>query len=107
MNLNYTQLLAIAAQWAAILTALVAVLAYGRYLNERRKKRRKLEAHLKAARDRGVDHGQRTVLHLMSRLSMSESDVLDAAFRSKHIRPAVSVDDQTGHAKALLFEYVP
>jgi hypothetical protein len=104
--MTYRGLLEITAQWAAILTAAIAALAYGRYAYERFQKRRRLENYLKDETESGVDQGKRTVIHLMARLSMTESEVLDAAFRSKHVRPAVSVDWQ-GRADALLFEYEP
>lgn len=102
----YSHLLEITSHWAAILTAAVAVFAYGRYVYERFNKRRKLEEHLKNERDLGTDQGKRSVLHLMANLSMSESEVLDAAFRSTRVRPAVSVDCQ-GRAEAILFVYDP
>lgn len=102
--MSYSGLLEITAHWAAIVTAAVAVFAYGRYAYERCRKRRKLEHHLRDEKARGIDRGQRTVLHLMAHLGMTESEVLDAAFRSKYVRPAVSVD-WNGRAEAMLFEY--
>jgi hypothetical protein len=102
--MTYTKLLEISSHWAAIATAVVAVFAYGRYVYECYQKRRKLEEHLKEEKSMGVDQGQRTVLHLMAQLRMTEAEVFDAAFRSKHIRPANSVDWQ-GRADAILFEY--
>ena len=64
------------------------------------------EKHLLEEQKRGIDRGQRTVLHLMSRLRMTESEILDAAFRSNHVCPAVTVDEQ-GRAEDILFEYDP
>lgn len=43
-------------------------------------------------------------MHLMARLSLTEAEVLSAAFRSKKISPVVGVDDK-GRADKLLFEY--
>ena len=101
----YECALGMAANWAAILTAIIAVLAYGRYEWSRCQKRLRLEKHLKAEKAKGTDKGQRTVLHLVAHLSMSEDDVLDAAFRSKRVQ-CVTTSDQEGYVSKLLFEYV-
>ena len=95
--------LEILANIAAILTAMIAVWAYGRFLWERRQKRIRLETHLRDEKN-SADQGQRTVLHLVAHLGMSEAEIVDAAFKSKVIRRLVSVDDQ-GRADRLLLEY--
>ena len=102
---GYERILGIAADWAAILTAIIAVLAYGRYEWVRHQKRTRLEEHLKAEKANGTDKGQRTILHLVARLSMTENDVLDAAFRSKRVRCVINSDIE-GYVAQLLFEYV-
>ncbi len=104
--MTYSRVLEVTSHWAAILTAGVAVWAYGRYLYERHQKRLRLEAHLKAEKKAGHDEGQRTILHLVAQLGMTETEVVDAAFRSKCIRRVVSTDEK-GHASALLLEYDP
>ena len=43
-------------------------------------------------------------MHLMARLSLTEAEVLSAAFRSNKISPVVGVNDE-GRADTLLFEY--
>ncbi|NTI17046.1 hypothetical protein G6L29_15505 [Agrobacterium rhizogenes] len=95
--------LEILANIAAILTAMIAVWAYGRFLWERRQKRIRLETHLRDEKN-SADQGQRTVLHLVAHLGMSEAEIVDAAFKSKVIRRLVSVDEQ-GRADRLLLEY--
>lgn len=102
--MTYEALLSIIANWAAILTAAVATFAYGKFLYERCDRQRRLENYLRDEKKQGVDNGQRTVLHLMARLAMTESEVLGAAFRSNKIRKALGVDEQN-RANALLFEY--
>jgi len=102
--MKYGEFLHIAGSWAAIVTALVAVMAYGLYRWEKRKKRRRLEQHLKIEKELEEDRGQRTVLHLMSHLRLTEADVLDAAFRSNKVRSRIDADAQ-GLAQRLLFEY--
>lgn len=103
--MTYDRVLELASAGAAILTAAVAVVAYWRYSRERSKKRQLLEEHLKQEKERGLDQGQRSILHLMAELRMTESGVLDAAFASKKVRCVTKVDEQF-QAKALMFEYV-
>ncbi len=102
--MTYGQLLVITANWAAILTAVVATTAYGRYLCIQVSQRHVVEKHLRSEKATGKNSGKRTVLHLMANLSLTETEVLSAAFRSKKVSPAVSVDE-VGRADALLFEY--
>lgn len=104
--MSYMSVLEITSHWAAILTSAVAVLAYGRYLLERRQKRLRLERYLESEKREARDRGQRTVLHLVAQLGMTETEIVDAAFRSRHVRRVVGVDDD-GRASVLLFEYAP
>jgi hypothetical protein len=104
--MTYEKSLEIAAHWAAILTSVVAVWAYGRYVYDRREKRIRLEKYLEAETAAGTDQGQRTVMHLVARLGMTESEIVDAAFRSRHVSRAVGVDDR-GRADTLLFVFKP
>ncbi|MCH9764505.1 MAG: hypothetical protein K0U34_00725 [Alphaproteobacteria bacterium] len=101
----YTDVLEIAAHWAAIVTACIAGIAGLRFWMERRAKRRKLERYLKHEKDKGTDKGQRTLLHLTSRLAMTESDILQAAFSSRHIKTRVGADSETKRADTLFLEY--
>ena len=103
--MTYSGVLEMAAQWAAIFTALVAVVAYGGYLLDRGSKRRRLEKYLEREKKAGRDQGQRTILHLVARLGMSEAQIMDAAFRSRHIRRVVGSDSK-GRADVLLLEYM-
>lgn len=102
--MSYERLLQIAGAWAAIATAVVAVLAYGQYLLARHKKRIRLEQHLKEEKNTGGDRGQRTILHLMRVLRMTEAEIIDAAFRSKVVNCRTHVGED-GRADALLFQY--
>ena len=92
------------ANWAAILTAFVATTAYGGYVCNQVSQRRALENYLRNEKIGGHDTGKRTVLNLMAQLSLTESEVLSAAFRSKKISPAVSADNK-GHDNIFMFEY--
>jgi len=102
--MKYDDLLGVTANWAAILTAVIATVAYGRFLYAQASQRRALEKYLRSEKERAVDSGRRTVKHLMANLSLTESEVLGAAFRSSKVDPAVSVNEK-GHADNLLFEY--
>lgn len=102
---SYERLLGIVANWAAILTAAVAVVAFGLYHWERRQKRLRLEDYLKSEKTKGTDQGQRGMQHLVARVGMSESDVLDIAFRSKRIRRVTRVDED-GFATMVMLEYI-
>ena len=100
----YEKMVSIVANWSAILTAVVAVSGYGRYLIGQCERRSKLEAYLRSEKLRGIDQGRRSIIHLMGNLSMTEAELLSAAFRSKTVNSCFVVAD--GRADALLFEYV-
>jgi len=97
--------LEIAGQLAAIFTAIVAAFGYGLYRWERRARRRRLEMYLKEERLRGVDRGQRTLLHLVARVGLTEAELLQAAFDSRVIERRVGTDPETKRANALFLEY--
>jgi uncharacterized iron-regulated membrane protein len=96
--------LEIVSHLAAIATGVVAVAAYWMYLHDRKAKRLRLEKHLREEKERDTDHGQRTLLHLVARLGMSEGEIMDAAFRSKVIARRVATD-KDGRANMLFLEY--
>jgi hypothetical protein len=104
--MSYTHVLEITSHWAAILTALVAVVAYVRYRWGIHSKRIQFENYLKAEKAAGRDKGQRTILHLMARLGLTEAEVLQASFGSKHLVRRLAVDPTTLRADAILLEYV-
>lgn len=103
--MTYEGSVSIVANWAAILTAAVAVSGYGRYLLGQRKLRLRLEDHLREEKRRDQDQGRRGIVHLMGNLSMTEAELLSAAFRSTLVKSSFVVDPQ-GRAERLLFEYV-
>ncbi len=89
---------------AAIITALVAAFGYGFYICDRFCKRRHLEKYLKSEKEKEEDRGQRSLLHLMAKLGMTEAELLQASFRSKNIDRKISPNNKTGRAEALLLE---
>ena len=88
----------------AIVTAVITALVSSWYFHQRCQKRLRLENYLKAQKDAGANKGQRTVMHLVAALGMTEAEIVDAAFRSGHIERKVTVD-QDGAASRLLLEY--
>ena len=89
---------------ASIVTAIIAGWAGSWFLYQRRQKRLRLENYLKAEKESGRDKGQRTLMHLVAELGMTETEVMDAAFRSRHILRRVS-PDMFGAAARLFLEY--
>jgi membrane protein implicated in regulation of membrane protease activity len=81
--MTWLQILGAVANLASIATAIVAVLAYWRYSVSRRDKRKRLEKYLRTERENG--RMAVAVVHLVAELGMTESEVLDASFRSRHI----------------------
>lgn len=97
--------LGLVANIAAILTALVAVVASAWFVMGRGPKRRRLEAYLKAERDNGQGKGQRSILHLIARVGLTEPEILQASFRSRHIGRVLTTNKADGIAKDILLEY--
>lgn len=102
--MTYESALETIANWAAILTALVATIAYWRFACAQWARRAALERHLREEKLASQDLGRRTVMHLMANLAMTEAEVLHAGFQSKKITVAPGVDEQ-GRAVRLYFEY--
>lgn len=94
---------------AAIATAAVAVYAYATYRWGRRAKRLALERYLaleRPGRRYGADKGQRTILHLVAELRMSEADIVEAAFDSQKVLILRTQHPQTGLTNGLLFQHI-
>lgn len=89
---------------AAIATGLVAVWAYSAYVLTKCDRRKKLEAYLKDRRSDGDGTYRQSVIHLMAYLRMTESQVYEAAFDSKHVIPSPG-QDNLGIANRVFFEY--
>jgi len=102
--MSYTGIVSVVSDWAAILTATVAVVAYGKYLCHQRSQTKALEEYLKAEKNIPDNKGQRTITHLMARLSMTEAEVVRASFRSKKVKSFIGTDDK-GRADVLLFQH--
>ena len=102
----YKDMLKIAANIASILTLIAAVVAWGIYQYGFYRKRKKLETHLRNEKEKAQDKGQRSLLHLMVKVGLTESEILQASFDSRHIKRLEKTDPETNLTEKILFEYV-
>jgi hypothetical protein len=89
---------------AAVITAFVAVSVWLWFRGQKRKRRIRLEEYLLHVKEAGDDQGQRTIIHLMANLRMTEAQVFEAAFDSKKVITSPS-QDHMGIAKRIFFQY--
>jgi hypothetical protein len=98
--------LEICANVAAILTPIVGIFLWLIYQWGFYQKKMKLEAYLKTEREKGGDKGQRTLMHLMIKVGLTESEILQASFKSRHIK-RLEINDSTTHlTEEILFQYI-
>lgn len=95
------------ANLASILTAIVAVCAWSLYGWSGRHKRKKLETYLKNEKQKRQDKGQRSLLHLMANVGLTDSEILQASFKSRYIKRLLTTSAATHLANDILFEYDP
>ena len=104
MTFDYQLMLTTLANWAAILTAVIATVAYGKYLYDRHAMTKKLSNFLRKAKIKDPGTSKKTPLYLSAELGMTEAEIFASAFRTKKVTTALSYDEK-GRAKLLLFEY--
>ncbi|RYG86104.1 MAG: hypothetical protein EON59_10755 [Alphaproteobacteria bacterium] len=97
-------LFGLGANLAAIITAVIAVWVWLWFRAQRVRRRRRLEQYLREVKLAGDGMGQRTVLHLIGNLRMTEAQVFEAAFDSKVV-VTVPGQDHTGIANRIYFQY--
>jgi hypothetical protein len=101
------------ADWAnisSIFTGIVAafgVLAYLRSVYVRHQKLVAFEGYLSSERAKGPRHGQRSIKNIIQHVGLTEDEILNLSFSSRHIRRLVITDGETKLAKELLFQYDP
>ena len=100
-------LLSVGGELAAILTALFAGGTSIWYFRQRAIRRSKLQKYLVLQRKLseapgGQGSGARSIIHLMGNCSMTEAQVLEAAFGNKNITSWITADDD-GVANGLMF----
>ena len=97
------------ASLASILTAVVAVLATCYYHWSIRHKCRKLEAYLRAEKERDpnpLTQGQHNTVFLMAVLGLTADEVLQASFRSKKIIRIPVHSPEIKRAVDILFRHI-
>lgn len=96
--------LEVLAALAAVITAMIAIFAYGMYRYERWAKRRKLESFLQEA---WANDFKRPIpaLDLVAELRMSEAEIIDASFRSTKIRLIANMGGPIQSYDGLTFRY--
>lgn len=78
---------------------------YVYYHYERWQRRKRLEEYLKKEKERGKDTGKRSLLHLMAKVDMTEKELLQASFESKHIERSIRPNKKTNIAQDILLEW--
>lgn len=101
------QYIEISANVAQIATAVLAATAYGKFLCDRRKRRVALTNYLRDEKRNNSAIRQKSLLHLMAQLSMTEAEVLTAGFEAASAGEVTTrlKNDETGYAQKILFEY--
>jgi hypothetical protein len=72
---------------------------------DRFQKRLKLERYLKTEKEKKKDHGRRSILRIISDLGLTEDEIIQLSFRSKHIIRRRHSEDDSDLTSAILFEY--
>jgi len=91
---------------ATIITAICAAGAFTVYVFRHREKRRRLERHLAKSRDGGNgNYLQRPVSYLVAEVGMTEIEIVDAAFRSRHIESRAGHQWMGTQSPQLLLRY--
>lgn len=100
MALSYDNYIYLAGAWASIVTAFIAAFALAFYFWQRRFKRRRLENYLKHQKEvAGIEgltengSGECTLKYLVFQVGLTEAELVECAFWSKHIYRVKEVDD--------------
>lgn len=97
--------LASLANIASILTTIFAVIATVYYFGNRISKRKRFEKFLQGEKLYNPNHNPHTTLNLIANLGMTEEEIFRASSDSPNITLKI-VEDRSGPAKDILFEYV-
>jgi len=103
--MKWNEWISVIGDFATIATAIIAAFAYFGYRCQQTHKREKLETYLRAEKEARKDQGERTVLHLVRHLGMTEDEIMQASFRSKLVERRIGKDPETDLANTLFFVY--
>ena len=95
----------VATLFITAMATLVGVWGYFSYRFDLRQKRLRLEGYLKEQRGEPKDKGQRSLLHLVRHIGLTEDEVIQLSFKSERIERRIK-EDEEGYARSLLFEYI-
>jgi hypothetical protein len=108
--MNLLEVLEVFADLATIVTGIVAATFGVRAVYRGRRRRIKLEEHLKRILEHDLAlgrNGRRTPLRLSADLGMTVPEVLEAAFDSDKIKPSPAINPKTKRASAIFLKYDP
>ena len=108
MDLNLQSASALSSIATFIITAIATVVGlwgYFSYRMELYRKRCRLEQYLENEKAKPNDKGQRSLLHLVRYVGLTEDEIIKICFKSKKIQRRIKKDEK-GYAESLLFEYV-
>ena len=95
----------IATFFVTAISAIIGIGGYVRYLKVRAKKTAALENYLQTEKVQGKNSGQRSAMHIIRHVGLTEEEIIDISFRSPRIVRRLGTDEE-GFANRLLFEYV-
>ena len=101
---NTASISSIATFFITAFATLIGVWGYFSYRYEIYLKRRQLENYLREQKQKSDDKGQRSMVHLVRHVGLTEDEILKISFKSKRIERRIKKDAQ-GYAESLLFEY--
>lgn len=102
--MDYFHALEWAANAAEVATPIVGVTLWCIYRCEFSRKVKKLEEHLKEELPR--DGGQRTILHITAQTGLTESEIIQASFKSRFIKRHQMMG-KNGETERIKFSYNP
>lgn len=102
---NTANISSIATFFITAVATLIGVWGYFSFRYENYLKRRELEDYLKEQKEQLNDKGQRSLLHLVRHVGLTEDEILKISFKSKRIQRRIKKDAE-GYAESLLFEYI-
>jgi hypothetical protein len=100
--------LSIISDFAQVITGIIAVIATVWIYCQRCSRRKTLENYLRAELKRSKTSGKgaaHTIIHLMANCSMTEPQILEAAFASSKIEHWLTVDKDTNLAGEMLLRF--
>ena len=95
------------AEIAAIATPVILLCAWGRFEWSAVLRTRALVNYLQFQKQNATngDRGQRSMLHLTAHVGLTESEILQASFKSPFIKRVVPVNEPVQRAGDIFFEY--